>query len=439
MSRMPFAFPHGLGTLTEPHSHRPVAFDMEWNPQRDAALSQLARFTPNMGRRYANRRNHDEGKAGGNVSRLSPWLHAGVVSEAEVLQAALGQHSPEAAEKFIAEVFWRIYFKGYLEQRPSIWRTFCDQRDAALSCFESDPVTHGLFEQATSGQTGIEAFDHWARELGETGYLHNHARMWFASIWIFTLKLDWTLGADFFLRHLIDGDAASNTLSWRWIAGLHTKGKTYLARPDNIAQYTQSHPDGPLLARGLAQDAPPLTEPEEHAHRPLALPPGANTIPQTYALLLHDEAASHVPFDLPHPPALVISAARPDDRSPRQIGGLVRDFAMQSVQHGGEAAAETFGCPHVGWQSGNSLVNIMADTKLSHIVTSYLPMGWTRDALWPELAPLADKGSLIQLTSALERATWPHAKAGFFGVKKIMYKAMREAGVAARQLELFDA
>jgi deoxyribodipyrimidine photo-lyase len=65
------------------------------------------------------------------------------------------------------------------------------------------------------------------QELVETGYLHNHARMWFASIWIFTLRLPWELGADFFLRHLLDGDAASNTLSWRWVAGLHTKGKHY--------------------------------------------------------------------------------------------------------------------------------------------------------------------------------------------------------------------
>ncbi len=68
-----------------------------------------------------------------------------------------------------------------------------------------------------------------------TGYLHNHARMWFASIWIFTLRLPWELGADFFLRHLLDGDPASNTLSWRWVGGMQTMGKTYLARADNIA------------------------------------------------------------------------------------------------------------------------------------------------------------------------------------------------------------
>ena len=93
-------------------------------------------------------------------------------------------------------------------------------------------------ELACFGQTGIECFDTWARELTTTGYLHNYARMWFASIWIFTLKLPWQLGPDFFLRHLLDGDTASNTLSWRWVAGLQTVGKTYLARAANISRYT---------------------------------------------------------------------------------------------------------------------------------------------------------------------------------------------------------
>ncbi len=102
------------------------------------------------------------------------------------------------------------------------------------------------------------------------GYLHNHARMWFASIWIFTLRLPWVLGADFFMRHLCDGDPASNTLSWRWVAGLHTRGKTYLARASNIATYTggrftpQDH--------DLAAFAPPLTEAAVITRTVLALP-----------------------------------------------------------------------------------------------------------------------------------------------------------------------
>ena len=101
---------------------------------------------------------------------------------------------------------------------------------------------------------------HGQRELIETGYLHNHARMWYASIWIHTLKLPWTLGAAFFLTHLLDGDPASNTLSWRWVAGLHTPGKTYLARPDNIRKYTNNRfAVGESLAKiASVPNAPPL-------------------------------------------------------------------------------------------------------------------------------------------------------------------------------------
>ena len=88
--------------------------------------------------------------------------------------------------------------------------------------------------------------------------------MWFASIWIFTLRLPWALGADFFLRHLIDADAASNTLSWRWGAGLQTVGKTYLARTENIARYT----NGRFAPRGLAHDGTQLILSREGMGRP---------------------------------------------------------------------------------------------------------------------------------------------------------------------------
>jgi deoxyribodipyrimidine photo-lyase len=122
----------------------------------------------------------------------------------------------------------------WLELRPSVWQRFVDERDRQR---ESFPNARAIVA-AETGMTGIEGFDDWARELVDTGYMHNHARMWFASIWIFTLRLPWALGADFFLRHLLDADAASNTLSWRWVAGLQTIGKTYLATSENIVRST---------------------------------------------------------------------------------------------------------------------------------------------------------------------------------------------------------
>ena len=414
---------------------------MLFTPTRDAGLERLNQFLPRAGRAYANNRNHDDGPpqdggARSNVSQLSPWLHAGLLSETEVVSATLSQHSPSAAEKFIAEVFWRVYFKGYLEQRPSVWAQYCEDRDAALARLDNNSGLRTAYAEATEGRTGIEAFDVWARELVETGYLHDHARMWFASIWIFTLKLDWELGADFFLRHLVDGDAASNTLSWRWVGGLHTKGKTYLARPDNIARYTANHPDGPLAAEGLAGDAPALEEPVEHTRRTLVLPAPLRSVAldAPYALVLHDEAASHEPLDLPSPPALIIGAARSAQRSPIEVGEKAAAFAGDAVQSGVAKAAQAFDVPTATWSSDAALAPLLEDAGLTQVAVPYLPTGWTHDALWPELAPMVDNHRAHVLLDDLNRATWPHAKAGFFGVKKQIDKILRELAITGEDL-----
>ncbi|MEM1296825.1 MAG: FAD-binding domain-containing protein [Verrucomicrobiota bacterium] len=140
----------------------------------------------------------------------------------------------ERAEKFVQEVYWRSYWKGWLEMRPIMWRRYLD---------ELEKVSDSDRQRAASvmnGESGVQIMDHFARELVETGYMHNHARMWFASFWVHVMRLPWQLGADFFFRHLLDGDAASNTLSWRWVAGLHTKGKNYLVRRSNIERYVDS-------------------------------------------------------------------------------------------------------------------------------------------------------------------------------------------------------
>lgn len=402
---------------------------MDFNPTRARGQLRLAEFLPAAGRRYADERNHDFGPANGgrrNVSQLSPWLHAGLIGAPEVLEAVLAQHSPRAAEKFIAEVFWRLYFKGYLEQRPMVWADYCAGRDAALAALDRNAYT-----RATEGRTGIEAFDVWARELQETGYLHNHARMWFASIWIFTLKLDWQLGADFFLRHLMDGDAASNTLSWRWVAGLHTRGKHYLARADNIARYTAGRTGGPLAADGLAEDAAPLEEQQEYPRRlpDLSPPVSAADLAAPFALLLHDEAAHHAPLALSAAPALVIGATRSAARSPGAIGTPAAQFTRGAMESGMAEAAAAFGCAAVEWPAGTSLAALLATAGVERVAVPYLPAGWTRDALAPELAALAAQGRVVTLLGALDRTTWPHAKAGFFGVAKQIDTLLGECGI----------
>lgn len=413
---------------------------MDFSPTRVRALARLAEFLPSAGHHYSDQRNHDAGPSGdggasSNVSLLSPWLHAGLIGATEVLAAVLNAHGQRTAEKFVAEVFWRIYFKGYLEQRPTIWADYRAGRDGALAALERNAGWRTAYSEAIQGRTGIAAFDVWARELVATGYLHNHARMWFASIWIFTLKLDWRLGADFFLRHLMDGDAASNTLSWRWVAGLHTKGKHYLARPDNIARYTAGRSGGALAADGLTDDASPLTESQDYPRQRIDLPSlvTAADLAQPFALLLHDEAAHHAPLGLSAAPALVVGAARPAARSPGEAGEMACSFAEAAVAGGVAEAATAYGCPAVLWEDGEKLASLLAAAGVTRIVIPYLPTGWTRDALWPDIAPLAAQGRVMTILSDLDRDTWPHAKAGFFGVAKVIDNVLRACGLSAAE------
>jgi len=220
-----------------------------WVPTRQAALDRLDAFLPAAGRAYAARRNFDLGPDDrSNVSALSPFVRHRLILEQEIVAATLERHRFSAAERFIQEVFWRTYFKGWLEQRPQVWTRYREDCAGLFDQLERDGALERRYAEAVEGRTGIDCFDAWAGELVGTGYLHNHTRMWFASIWIFTLDLPWQLGADMFYRHLLDGDPASNTLSWRWVGGLHTRGKTYLARASNIARYTNGrfNPEGEL-------------------------------------------------------------------------------------------------------------------------------------------------------------------------------------------------
>ncbi|MEM1223813.1 MAG: FAD-binding domain-containing protein [Verrucomicrobiota bacterium] len=217
-------------------------------PDRSSALGVLHDFLPRAGKEYAAQRNYDNGpdqKTG--VSKLSPWIRIRMLSEWEIVSEVLAMHTASSASKFIDEVCWRTYWKGWLQLRPSVWISYLGSRERYLEDFQSNIQ----YREAIDGRTGIDCFDAWAVELVDTGFLHNHARMWFASIWIHTLKLPWELGADWFLRHLLDGDPASNTLSWRWVAGLHTQGKSYLARADNIRKYTNNRFD---VNAGLAKE-----------------------------------------------------------------------------------------------------------------------------------------------------------------------------------------
>ena len=210
---------------------------MNFEASRAKALDKLNNFVENNLSEYSKLRNFDYGPDNrSNISCLSPYITHGIINEKEVIKKSLNKFSFAKNEKFIQEVLWRTYWKGWLELRPSVWTDFLIE----LKKIKGDFQNNQNYKNAIDGKTNVECFNYWVNELKENNYLHNHTRMWFASIWIFTLNLPWQLGAEFFMQHLYDGDAASNTLGWRWVAGVQTQGKHYLASEWNIKKFTNN-------------------------------------------------------------------------------------------------------------------------------------------------------------------------------------------------------
>jgi deoxyribodipyrimidine photo-lyase len=210
---------------------------MNFNPSRAEALNNLNNFIENNLSEYSKLRNFDFGPTNrSNISCLSPYITHGVINELEVIDKSLNKLPFSKVEKFIQEVLWRVYWKGWLELRPNVWTDFLIELKEVKKEFNNNQN----YLNAVEGKTNIDCFNQWVMELKEKNYLHNHTRMWFASIWIFTLELPWQLGAEFFMQHLYDGDAASNTLGWRWVAGIQTQGKHYLASEWNIKKFSNN-------------------------------------------------------------------------------------------------------------------------------------------------------------------------------------------------------
>ena len=210
---------------------------MNFKPSRIFALEKLNNFIENNLVEYSKLRNFDYGPdKRTNISCLSPYVSHGIISEIEIINKSLKKYSFIKNEKFIQEILWRIYWKGWLELRPNVWSDYLSD----LKKIKETSANNQNYLSAINGKTNIECFNYWVNELKEKNYLHNHARMWFASIWIFTLNLPWQLGAEFFMKNLCDGDAASNTLGWRWVAGIQTQGKHYLASEWNIKKFTNN-------------------------------------------------------------------------------------------------------------------------------------------------------------------------------------------------------
>ena len=384
---------------------------------RAAALARLAAFAPFAGPDYARLRNLDLGAGRhAHVSRLSAALRRRVISEEEVIAAVLAHHPPRAAEKFISEVFWRSYWKGWLESRPGLWPGYQQALAQAKARLEAD---HGLRQRhatACAGQTGIDCFDAWVNELDATGYLHNWARMQFASIWVFTLGLPWELGAAFTLARFVDADPASNTLSWRWVAGLHTAGKAYLSDAARIAVMTQ----GRFAPKGLATQAVI----------------GADTLAVPPPMPAREPAKP----DLSAPSLLVLSV---EDLSPETVP-LLHGVPIRSIAFlAGETAADRVALkdalaraqahwPKAACHGALTPAELPAATKdCPQIVTAYTPVGPVADRLEPlRQAALAQGLQFTEYLREWDAQVWPHCQKGFFALKEKIPALLTQRGLA---------
>ena len=402
-----------------------------FTPTRAAGLESLALFAPHAGTEYTRDRNYDTGPDRDNVSSLSPYLRHRLLTEREVVSAVLDRHRLGACEKFVQEVFWRTYWKGWLEQNPEVWRRY--RRDVAELGLAGDTLS-GDYLDAIAGRTGIDAMDAWVQELVSTGYLHNHTRMWFASIWVFTLGLPWQLGADFFYRHLLDGDAASNTLSWRWVAGLQTAGKTYLATASNISRYTE----GRFSPSGLATSARALVEeplPPRAAIAPAEFAPGGARV----GLLVHEEdldAASlrdeYSWLDSNSRLVAIAGSADADGRSPSGASDAVQRFTASALDDGATRASDGLGQRALVLPDAlpSTVLQWAESERLDAVVVPYAPVGPVQERMVMLGAALASE--TVTLTTVRRRwdsLAWPYAARGFFPFRERIPELLRQQGL----------
>jgi len=397
---------------------------LSFSPSREAALRRLAEFLPDA-RRYAADRNFVR-PGHPNISRLSPWVQKRLLLEAEIVAAARDRWSFESVEKFVQEVYWRTYWKGWLEHRPEAWSRWVDAVPRLRDSLSAE--RRSTLEAALAGRTGIAGFDDWARELVTTGYLHNHARMWFASIWIFTLKLPWELGAAFFYEHLLDGDVASNTLSWRWVAGLQTPGKTYVARADNIAHYTDGR-HVPQTSQ-LAGAAFAITEPA----LPKVAPWTEDTLRGKAAegragLWLHPEDLAIERGELAGERFAVINASWPKLIAKKAGWSEAVTTWTQAALHDEAARVGAHFGAEVSSESSDDLAASLVDWARAHQlkrVLAYRPFvgPWLVEAQAVESA-LAQAGiALTWRRRAWDTRLFPHASRGYFP----FWEKVRSAG-----------
>jgi deoxyribodipyrimidine photo-lyase len=193
-------------------------------PTREEALARIASVKP---AEYARTRN----ALNGAVTQLSPYITHGFVGLPEVLEGVRSQHTVNSQDKFLFELGWREYYRHVWQHRG----------DGIFKSLHEGVLPDGAYTDQIPADilqacTGVNAIDMAVKTLYDSGYLHNHARMWLASYMVHLRKVHWRVGADWLYGHLLDGDLASNHLSWQWVAGTGSH-KPYLFNAENVARF----------------------------------------------------------------------------------------------------------------------------------------------------------------------------------------------------------
>ena len=242
--------------------------------------------------------------------------------------------------------------------------------------------------------------------------------MWFASIWIFTLRLPWELGADFFLRHLFDGDPASNTLSWRWVAGLQTQGKNYAARAANISKYTEGR-FSPI--HQLTSNPEPL---HGAPHPPRMDVPASDMFDpskRTVLLLHEDDLSPKWLFDMGLNPVATATVDATAGISRLSVSPTLHRFKTSLMQDTTSRWSDTLGEGTHGLTSADASDAWAKSYDAEQLVTAYAPVGPTAQVLHD-----VQSVPVIKPIRRYDQAAWPFATAGFFKFKAKIPKLLGE-------------
>ena len=375
---------------------------------RDEALNRLEDFSNNNLGKYAADRNFDPGPENrNNTSLLSQYISHRIIDEQETIRSAYNKLPFKKIEKFVQEVFWRTYWKGWLEMRPQVW----DDYNQDLNNLQNE-LNSSNYKEAIEGNTKIPCFNDWVLELKEFGYLHNHARMWFASIWIFTLGLPWQLGADFFLKHLLDGDPASNTLGWRWVAGLHTKGKHYLASEWNINKFSAKKYEH----LNLNEQAQAKHEDRSYDIQPILF----DEINSEHSLFVfHNlDCSLHLvekEMNFNHYAVIDFTSLLKKENYSQKV----LDFKIRSNQYLTTVLKERFNSQTI-IQNKDDLQTIIKEKNIKNIIFPYLAVGYENDFI----KEIKKEFNIYYLARDYDKYCWQYSTKGFFKFKEQIPKIL---------------